>query len=79
VRTLNLNVEEVVKFRDAIRQALENAKDSGYQEEGEWAEDVAINICDQDVEFEVFNECWHLLVPYIQEWQAEQRILKGGK
>lgn len=78
MRVLNLSVEEVKKFRDAVRDALDNAVANGYDETGERPEDVAVNICDQDVEFEVFNESWHLLVPYIQEWQFEQKTRKGG-
>lgn len=77
--TINkLDVEAVKKFRDGVRRCLDQAVENGYDELGERPEDVAVNICDQDVEFEPFNESWHLLVPYVEEWQREQRIRKGG-
>lgn len=79
MRVENLNVEEVKKFRDYVHKALDQAAENGYDELNDRPEDVAVSMCDQDVELEVFNESWHLLVPYIQEWQVEQRIKKGGK
>ena len=79
MRTEGLDPAPIKKFRDNIRRALDQAVENGYDEVDDRPEDVAVNICDLDVEFEVFNESWHLLVPYIEEWQREKRTLRNGR
>lgn len=74
MRIKNLKPEVLQEYRDAVRASLDAALENGYREFDERPEDVAQNICETDVEFEPFNESWHLLVPYIEEWQREQRI-----
>ncbi len=41
-------------------------------------EDIAGNMCEIIKDFEPYFEKKHLLVPWIQEWQVEQRIKRGG-
>lgn len=72
------HVDTVKGFRDIIRRALDQAVENGYDELNDRPEDVAINMCDTEWQLECFNEDYHLLVPYIQEWQVEQRIKRGG-
>lgn len=79
MRVENLDVAAVAKFRDNVRRCMDAAAENGYDELDERPEDVAINICDLDVEFEPFCDSWHLLVPYIEEWQREQRILRNAQ
>jgi hypothetical protein len=75
-----LNVQAVVEFREAIRLGLDNAADSGYDELDDRPEDIADNMVQIDADLEVFGEVQYLLVPYIEEWQREQRIrIKEGR
>ena len=72
-------VEVVIAFRELIRTGLNNAADNGYDELDDRPEDVADNMVEIDADLEIFAEVRHLLVPYIEEWQREQRAKQGGK
>ena len=70
------DVAAVTKFRDAIRRALDAASENGYDELDERPEDISENMVTVDADLECFSESRHLLVPYIEEWQFEQRCRK---
>lgn len=66
------DIDGAQRIADAVKNALDNARDSGYDELNEDSGDIAenMNMCDADLE----NVPASLLIPHIEQWQKHKCI-----